>query len=335
MHVAIEAVGIKQGGGVVVLNGLVRALVDDRRFDRVTVFCSPQKRFDAPRAEGAGLIWRAMSIEDRSYAGRLAWLKRGLAHATNRLGADVVLCLNGVGECDVPRVNYIQQSLYFDEDALVKMSAMQRFKYRTLAGMAERSANEAAFLVVQTEWMRKRVKSAWDMWANVAPPTPPKIAEPFTPQRRVVWIGNELAYKNRQDATAASLILSERGVATTFAESGENSQTREEIKQLLRSSVGLANTSLAESYPLPLVEAMAWSCPIVTIDKPYARDLCDDAAIYYSEGDTRALAGVMMDLVEDAGLRNSLIARGHARANYLRNLVGDQQVCDLLFEAAR
>ena len=39
--------------------------------------------------------------------------------------------------------------------------------------------------------------------------------------------------------------------------------------------------SLLESYGLPLVEAMELGLPVVCADRPYARWLCEDQAIYF------------------------------------------------------
>jgi glycosyltransferase involved in cell wall biosynthesis len=54
--------------------------------------------------------------------------------------------------------------------------------------------------------------------------------------------------------------------------------------------------SLAESYGLPLVEAMIAGLPIVCPDLPYARTLCGDEAIYFDPRDVRSLRGALESL---------------------------------------
>lgn len=54
--------------------------------------------------------------------------------------------------------------------------------------------------------------------------------------------------------------------------------------------------SLAESYGLPLVEAMWVGLPILCADLPYARDLCGDGAIYFSPRDPASLESAVQDL---------------------------------------
>lgn len=54
--------------------------------------------------------------------------------------------------------------------------------------------------------------------------------------------------------------------------------------------------SLAESYGLPLVEAMALGMPVVCSDLPYSRWLCGDQAIYFDPVDPRSAWQALEDL---------------------------------------
>ena len=54
--------------------------------------------------------------------------------------------------------------------------------------------------------------------------------------------------------------------------------------------------SKAESYGLPLVEAMWVGLPIVCPDLPYARALCGDGAIYFEPTDINSLAAAILNL---------------------------------------
>ena len=340
MHIAIEAVGIKQGGGVVVLNAIIDALVADPRIDRVTVFCSPADRFDAPRAEGQNVIWRERALEDRSYVARLAWLQRGFSHVAERLGADVALMLSAIGHTEIPRVHYVQQSLYFEEAVRRSMPRGQRTKYRALSALAHRSAKSADRIVVQTEWMRRNVARFWGEPAVVAPPSPPPCKAPLPTQNQIVWVGHDLVYKRRIDAERAALALDRDGIQTLFAISGETAWGRDRLEQTIRSSIALLSTSMTESYSLSLVEAMAWSCPIICVDRPYARDLCDNAALFYEPGDIASIVSWVNELrlsepTEKNTLRESLIARGQSRAESLRDRDGESIVVDTLCEVAR
>lgn len=54
--------------------------------------------------------------------------------------------------------------------------------------------------------------------------------------------------------------------------------------------------SLAESYGLPIVEAMWLGLPVLCADLPYARDLCGNEAIYFAPKDALSLQGAVAEL---------------------------------------
>lgn len=54
--------------------------------------------------------------------------------------------------------------------------------------------------------------------------------------------------------------------------------------------------SLDESFGLPLVEAMTLRLPILAADRPYARSLCGDAAIYFDPSSAVSLNGAITEL---------------------------------------
>jgi glycosyltransferase involved in cell wall biosynthesis len=71
--------------------------------------------------------------------------------------------------------------------------------------------------------------------------------------------------------------------------------------------------SLCESFGHPLVEAMASGLPIVASDIPVHREICGDAAAYFSVLDAEALAAKLGGLMRDAAARQELAAQGHER----------------------
>ncbi len=57
--------------------------------------------------------------------------------------------------------------------------------------------------------------------------------------------------------------------------------------------------SLVESYGLPLVEAISINLPIVSIDLPYSRWLCESNAYYFKQGDIQGIVDAVTELVMD------------------------------------
>ncbi len=71
--------------------------------------------------------------------------------------------------------------------------------------------------------------------------------------------------------------------------------------------------TLLETFSGTYPEAMAMGLPIVTSDLDFARDTCQDAAIYYSPHDAAAAAKVLQRLLRDRALWETLIAAGKRR----------------------
>ncbi len=72
--------------------------------------------------------------------------------------------------------------------------------------------------------------------------------------------------------------------------------------------------SLCESFGHPMVEAMAHGLPVVAADTPVNREICGEAAVYFSPLSPEDLAQQVEGLAADAALREKLSAAGRRRA---------------------
>src|SRR3989442_6683798 len=72
--------------------------------------------------------------------------------------------------------------------------------------------------------------------------------------------------------------------------------------------------SLAESFGLPLVEAMATGLPIVASDLSICREICGEAALYFNPLEPTDLAEKIVLLKNQRGLRRRLGQYGRKRA---------------------
>lgn len=77
----------------------------------------------------------------------------------------------------------------------------------------------------------------------------------------------------------------------------------DEVANALASSDLMVFPSLAESFGLGIVEAMAMGCPIAAADLPYAHDVAGEAAIYFEPRNAESIAeSIVAILNDDEGL---------------------------------
>ena len=76
--------------------------------------------------------------------------------------------------------------------------------------------------------------------------------------------------------------------------------------------------SVVESFGHPLLEAMAAGLPIVAADVPINRELCGNAALYFSPFDADDCARQISALIDDSDRRNELAHRSLQRVNEFR-----------------
>ncbi len=88
----------------------------------------------------------------------------------------------------------------------------------------------------------------------------------------------------------------------------------ERLPGLYRNALMFVFPSRLESFGHPLVEAMASGVPIVASDIPVCREICQDAALYFSADDASELAERIVTLIENQDLRRQLRERGLKRA---------------------
>jgi alpha-1,3-rhamnosyl/mannosyltransferase len=88
----------------------------------------------------------------------------------------------------------------------------------------------------------------------------------------------------------------------------------EELPALYSLAAGLLMPSLYEACPLPIIEAMAAGCPIVTSDRYGTAELAGDAAVLVDPLSLDSISSGIARLLDNASLRNDLAVRGRARA---------------------
>ena len=163
-------------------------------------------------------------------------------------------------------------------------------------------------------------------------PLPGPGPVPDLPEKFVLHVGNNAAYKNRLGVLAVFARLREvsdlhlvlagppaspevraaaAGLARVhFADSVDDAQ----LSELYRRAALFIFPSLYEGYGMPVLEAMAAGCPVVCSTAPALVEVAGEAALLAPARDPEALATHCRSLLADEVLRRRLIALGRARA---------------------
>jgi glycosyltransferase involved in cell wall biosynthesis len=91
-----------------------------------------------------------------------------------------------------------------------------------------------------------------------------------------------------------------------------------ELAALYRGAIGLVFVSLQEGFGLPIVEAMACGCPVITSDASSMPEVAGTAAILVDPYDVPAIRASMERLTQDLPLREAMRLRGLERAQSFR-----------------
>ena len=88
----------------------------------------------------------------------------------------------------------------------------------------------------------------------------------------------------------------------------------DDVRSLYRAASVFVFPSLCEGFGLPLLEAMVCGLPVAASGVSALPEVGGDAAVYFQPEDPEDMAAKIMLLLEDAGLRESLKAKGRERA---------------------
>ena len=88
----------------------------------------------------------------------------------------------------------------------------------------------------------------------------------------------------------------------------------EELPTLYSLAAGLLMPSLYEACPLPIIEAMAAGCPIVTSNRYGTAELAGGAAVEVDPESLESIANGIATLLDNVQLREALATRGRTRA---------------------
>ncbi len=125
---------------------------------------------------------------------------------------------------------------------------------------------------------------------------------------RLVFVGSHVS-PQQADAFAARVRTLGLEQEIAFA----SDLARPDLRALYQNCAGFVLPTEMETFGQPFVEAMTAGAPVIAADRGFARELCQDAAIYVPAGDTAALAAALETVATDAAARTAMIDRGRQR----------------------
>ncbi|WP_026763371.1 glycosyltransferase family 4 protein [Sediminibacterium salmoneum] len=90
--------------------------------------------------------------------------------------------------------------------------------------------------------------------------------------------------------------------------------TDEELASLYNHAIALVYPSLYEGFGLPIIEAFACSCPVITSGGSSTGEIAGDAAILIDPNNTNDITEKIREVMNNSTLQTELIQKGHARA---------------------
>jgi glycosyltransferase involved in cell wall biosynthesis len=106
------------------------------------------------------------------------------------------------------------------------------------------------------------------------------------------------------------------------------------LQALYRHARCLLYLSLAEGFGLPLIEAMSMGTPIVASNRTSIPEVVGDAGLIVDPEDSEQVVRALADVLSSPELRDSMIARGKARAKQFDGTVAASRMIDVYAAAA-
>jgi glycosyltransferase involved in cell wall biosynthesis len=352
MHLVVNAVPIRPGGGLTVLQGILAGLKQENSNGlQSTVVCSATDTRES--LESSSAADRVVQVcADRGVLARQMWQTLQLGKLVKEVGADLLLGINFyANRVSCPQVVYhldlcrflpIPENLPFSA-TLAEMSR-NRLALRALR-YAEANVFESSFLR-QTAETFVPVSKSRNRVIYIGLPDEAAAQAQLTdeatisqPSPHIVAVTNPLDYKDNPTLlrTLAVLVRSMPQTPWRLEIAGGLDANAWEPHQKLAHELGIADrvtwhgylrqpqlavllnrclclvsTSRIESFCMVALEAMARHCPPIVADTTSMPESVGSAGVLVPAGDHEGFASAVRELYESRSRRNELVRQGVA-----------------------
>jgi glycosyltransferase involved in cell wall biosynthesis len=211
--------------------------------------------------------------------------------------------------------------------------------YRSMARMADHIITVSEFTKQELQhWLRlapERISVIYEGWEHLDKiSVDTKVLERLSIGGKPFFIvvGSNSPHKNLKVVLEANMLLDQdryeivliggdfsKVFHSTHLELAPNIKkvgylSDQELKALYCEAKALIFPSLYEGFGLPLVEAMACSCPVICSDIPSCREVCGNAALYFNSEEPEDLADKLVLLLNRPNLEEELKECGLQRS---------------------
>lgn len=344
--VLVNAIHSKTGGGRVYLEEVIPRVARLPGVRYVALARSTQ----APRLRDLGVETREVSAPDGP-AGAFAWDQTLLVALAWRLAADLVFTPANFGPIALRRRSLLLMRNTF-EAAESWPGLHARLRWRAMEFFSRASVRAARGALVVSDSFRSEVARRFSVPASGLRVVHHGRSEHFRPEpgpddaatapsgRYVVVVGDIYPHKNLETAIDAfsrfaalhsdlALVFvgaevdrayaarmraraADAGLVTRVTFAGSRSQA--ELPAFYRRAACVLSLSLAETFGITQVEALACGAPLVASDIPVAREICGDAAVLVPPRDSNTVAAAVRRVLEEPAWRAELARRAIGRA---------------------
>lgn len=333
-NIVVSAVNLRKGGTLTVLRNCLQYL-SGRKDLHVTALVHNRELCDFPGIDYIEIPWSIRSwvhrlwceyVTMRRISARLPktdlWLSLHDTTPNVRARRQAVYCHTAF-----PFMKSTLQDLRMDFK-IVLFSRFTRFAYKI-------NVHRNRYLIVQQDWMRRKMSSLLDFPVGRIIVAPPAFNRDFSTTLEMTKRGREMteflypatadAHKNFETLCEAARILESRVGKGAFLVkltlSGDENpyadylrrnwsdvdsigfygfMSREELGKAVSGAAALVFPSRAETWGLPISEFLPTGKPMILADLPYARETAAGAplAAFFPVTDAGILADLMQEVIE-------------------------------------